>query len=405
MSISKADNELLTRVVGDVPMGHFLRENFWFPAGLSQLLIADGAPERVRLLGRNFVAFRSTDGRVGFFNEGCPHRGVSLTLARNEDNALRCIFHGWKYSVDGKCVEAPTQPDNQEAFCKTVPLKHYPVREAGGLFWVWLGSGEPKRFPEFEFTGLTGEHVRPIRQVLKFNWLQSVEGLVDSAHVAVLHQGWLQTAGDQKASLASAGADRAPIYEFQDVPGGFRYAAIRKTPDDERYIRVTSYTAPWYCFIPFNTGNCVISVPIDDENTALYFVHYNKAGSVPPSAYGPTSTPGNWPPYLRAGAEGRWGQDRDAMKRGSFTGFTEHFMLEDFAVAESQGAIADRSTEFLNVGDRAIMQFRRLLLGAVKEAQAGKVPSIAELENVPFATIRARAEVVPKDTDWRRHFT
>lgn len=190
MSVSKADNDLMTRVEADAPMGQFLRENFWFPAGLSGQLISDGAPERVRLLGRSFVAFRSTDGRVGFFNEACPHRGASLALARNEDNALRCIFHGWKYSVDGKCVEAPTQPDHQEAFCKTVPLKHYPVREAAGLFWVWLGSGEPKRFPEFEFTGLTGDRVRPIRQVLKFNWIQSVEGLVDSAHVAVLHQSW-----------------------------------------------------------------------------------------------------------------------------------------------------------------------------------------------------------------------
>lgn len=404
MTVTKSDNDLMTRVEGEAPMGKFLRENFWFPAGLSQLLVADGAPERVRLLGRNYVAFRSTDGRVGFFNEACPHRGVSLALARNEDNALRCIFHGWKFHVDGRCVEVPTQPDHQEAFCKTVPLKHYPVREAAGLYWVWLGEGAPKRFPEFEFTHLTGEKVRPIRQVLKFNWIQSVEGLVDSAHVAVLHQSYLQTAGDQKASLAAAGADQAPVYEFEDYPGGFRYASIRKTPEDKRYIRVTAYTAPWYCFIPFNSGNCVISVPIDDENTALYFVHYNKDGPVPASAYGPTSTPADWPPYLRGGADMRWGQDRDAMKRGHFTGFTEHFMHEDFAVAESQGAIADRSGEFLNVGDRAIMHFRKMLINSVKEAQQGKTPSVAQLDEVSFPTIRAYGEVVPKDTVWRSYF-
>lgn len=404
MSVSKADNELMTRVEGDAPMGQFLRQNYWFPAGLSSTLEADGAPERIRLLGRNYVAFRSTDGRVGVFNEGCPHRGASLMLARNEDNALRCIFHGWKFRVDGTVVECPTQPDHQEAFCKTVPLKHYPTREAAGLFWVWLGGGEPKKFPDFEWTALSGENIRPIRQVLKFNWIQSVEGLVDSAHVAVLHQSVLQTAGDAKASLAAAGADMAPVYEFEDIPGGFRYASIRKTPDDKRYIRVTAYTAPWYCFIPFNTGNCVISVPIDDVSTALYFVHYNKDGKVAASAYGPTSTPNDWPPYLRGGPEERWGQDRDAMKRGHFTGFLEHFMHEDFAVAESQGTIADRSEEFLNVGDRAIMHFRRLLLKAVKESQAGKVPGFADLETIPFPDIRARADVVPKDTEWRTYF-
>jgi phthalate 4,5-dioxygenase oxygenase subunit len=224
-------------------------------------------------------------------------------------------------------------------------------------------------------------------------------------HVSVLDQSWLQTAGDKKASLEAAGADQAPVYEFQDMPGGFRYAAIRKVAEDRRYIRVTAFVAPWYCFIPFNTGNCVISVPIDDENTALYFVHYNKDGPVAASAYGPTSTPGDWPPYLKAGAEAHWGQDRDAMKRGSFTGFTEHFMLEDFAVAASQGTIADRSTEFLNVGDRAILQFRRLLINSVKEFQVGTVPAIAHLENVPYPTIRAYGEVVNKDTEWRSYFT
>jgi len=337
-------------------------------------------------------------------NEGCPHRGTSLALARNEENGLRCIFHGWKFTVDGKCVQAPTQPEHHDEFCSKVPVAHYPVREAAGLFWVWLGSGEPKRFPEFEFTALSGENLRAIRQVLKFNWIQSLEGLVDSAHVSVLHQDWLQTAGDKKASLSAAAADLAPLLEFEDMRGGFRYAAIRKAPEDRLYIRVTTYCAPWYCFIPFNTGNCVISVPIDDETTALYFVQYNKDGPVADSAYTPPGSPGDWPPYLRAGPEGRWGQDRAAMKKGSFTGFTEHFMHEDFAVAQSQGAIADRSQEFLNVADRAVMLLRRQLIGAVKDAQQGKTPAIADVQHVPYPQIRAYAEVVPKATAWRSHF-
>src|SRR5438105_3088220 len=126
--LSAADNAYLTRVEDGAPMGRFLRENYWFPAILSVKLLADGDPQRVKLLGDRLVAFRSTDGRVAIFNEACPHRRTSLALARNEDNALRCIYHGWKFGVDGTVLETPTQPYEQEAFCKKVPLKSYPTR-------------------------------------------------------------------------------------------------------------------------------------------------------------------------------------------------------------------------------------------------------------------------------------
>jgi phenylpropionate dioxygenase-like ring-hydroxylating dioxygenase large terminal subunit len=404
MTVSASDNELMTRVTGDAPMGTFLRENFWFPAILTQQLVSDGPPMPVRLLGVNYVAFRSTDGRVGFFAEACPHRGTSLLLARNEDNALRCIFHGWKFRVDGACVEVPTQPDNHEAYCATVPVRHYPAREAAGIVWVWLGKGTPPRFPEFEFTGLPANQVRATSQTLKFNWIQSLEGLVDSAHVSVLHQDWLDKAGGGTTALGAAAQDRAPVYEFENKPGGFRYAAIRKAGEGKRYIRVTEYVAPFYCFIPFSTGNCAISVPIDDRSTALYFVQWNVEGSVPVSAYGPTTQPANFPPYLKAGREGRWGQDRDAMRRDSFTGFREHLMLEDFSVAESQGTIADRSNEFLNVGDRGIMLLRRLLIDGARQTINGDKSTLANHEAIPYPTIRAHAAVVPESTQWKTFF-
>jgi phthalate 4,5-dioxygenase oxygenase subunit len=404
MTVSKSDNELMTRVTGDAPMGRFLRDTFWFPATLSALLTPDGDPVPVRLLGGDYVAFRGTGGKVAIFSEHCPHRGASLLLARNEDNALRCIFHGWKFNVEGRCVEVPTQPEHQEEFCKSVPLKSFPVREAGGLIWVWLGRSEPPAFPEFEFTQLTGNQVRASLQRLKFNWIQAIEGAVDSAHVSILHQDWLDRAGAGGTALGAAALDRAPVYEFEKQPGGFRYAAIRKAGEGKRYIRVTEYVAPWYCFIPFSTGNIQISVPMDDENTALYFVQYNREGPVPVSSYGPTNNPGNFPPYLTAGKEGRWGQDRDIMKRESFTGFRQHLMHEDWSVAESQGTIMDRTSEFLTVGDRAVMQFRRLLLDSVTEFQKGERPRIGQHEHIPYPSIRGHAAVVPEDTDWKVRF-
>ena len=137
--LSKEKNELLCRVETGTPMGNTLRENFWIPVAVSSKLVSNGKPIPIRVFGENFVAFRATDGRVGIFNERCPHRGASLLLARNEDNALRCIYHGFKFSVTGQTVEVPTEPHNPQAFCRTVPLRHYQVREAAGVIWVWLG--------------------------------------------------------------------------------------------------------------------------------------------------------------------------------------------------------------------------------------------------------------------------
>src|SRR6478735_4036286 len=129
--LSREDNELLTRTGPGTPMGAMMRE-YWIPVIRSAKLETDGKPERVRLLGENFVAFRATDGRVGFIDEACPHRCASMALARNEDNGLRCIYHGWKFSVDGTTVAVPTQPNNEAEYCKNVPLRHFPVREEAG---------------------------------------------------------------------------------------------------------------------------------------------------------------------------------------------------------------------------------------------------------------------------------
>lgn len=403
MSMTHEDNELMCRVENGAPMGRFLRENFWFPAILSQKLIADGAPEPVRLLGENFVAFRATDGRVALFPEHCPHRRASLLLARNEDNALRCIFHGWKFGVDGQVKECPTQAEHHDAFCKKVPLKHFPTHETAGIVWVWLGAAPPVPFPDFEFTRFSGKHSYATFQTLRFNWIQSLEGLVDSAHVPILHKDWLGAAAGANtgSDLSAVSKDLAPTFEFEDTPGGFRYAAVRKAGEGRRYIRLTEYVAPWYTFIPFDQGHVLLSVPIDDTTTALWVIEYNAKTAVTPSWFSPAEDPGNWPPYLKHGREQRWGQDRAEMKRGSFSGFREHFIHEDFAVAESQGVIADRSQEFLASSDRAVVRLRRLLVDSAKDHRDGKLPQVAKHSEIPFSKIRAAGKVVGPEVHWR----
>lgn len=406
--LSREDNELLTRVCGDAPLGRMLRTHSWIPAAISPQLVADGAPLRVRLLGDDFVAFRGTDGRVGFLDEACPHRGVSLALARNEDNALRCIFHGWKYSVDGRCLEVPTQPVNHESFCKHVRVNHYPVREAAGVVWVYLGTGEPPRFHDFEFLGLpTPTHVYASVQRGEYNWLQAVETTMDSAHLGILHASSIGMLGD----IGITKDYTAPTYETEHKPYGFRYASIRSLKDGNAYVRVNTFVAPWFSLIaPINNkdsgGTVQFTIPCDDEHSLFFFLEYRRTGvslADSPVMKGCTDL-ADWPPNLTGGPETSWGQDRDAMKNGHFTGFPGNILTEDLAVVTSMKPIVDRTKEQLNAADAAIMNVRRSVLENIRTFQNGEVPAFARRAEVDEPSIVPQCDIIPDGARWREYF-
>ena len=252
---------------------------------------------------------------------------------------------------------------------------------------------------------LPPDQVYPIYQTVGYNWVQSVEGNVDAAHVTVLHQDWLG-AITKTGVLAAAAGKLAPVYEIEDRKGGVRYAAIRSLGDGTRYVRVTEYTAPWYTFIASEDGgegdrSCVMSVPVDDTHSIYWTIRFNPFRTLGSSHFNPVADSGNWPPYLTAGADERWGQDRHAMQNGSFSGFTQHVVMEDFAVTESQGALADRTDEYLSAGDRAVARVRQILLNAVKQFRKGQIPSWAQHENIPYRSVRALAGIIPESHDWR----
>jgi phenylpropionate dioxygenase-like ring-hydroxylating dioxygenase large terminal subunit len=402
--LTKEKNRLLCRVETGSPMCNTMRENFWVPLTVSVKLVANGRPIPIRVFGENFVAFRAGDGRVGVFDELCPHRGASLLLARNEDNALRCIYHGWKYSVTGQCVEVPTEPRNPEAFCRSVPLRHYPVREAAGVVWAWLGSGPAKQFPDFEWTKVPADQVYATKQMMQCNWLQNVEAGMDSAHVSILHSAWVGQPGSTPSFVTD---DLAPIYDIDEFDGGFRYAAIRTINNGNKYIRVSQFVLPWYCFIPprdFPNGDRLVlmSTPVDDTHVTYWNVVYNPAKPLSPSYQVPAEDPDNFPPATVGGRDNAWGQDRGAMARGHFSGFG-HLNTEDFAVGESQGPIADRSKEWLNAGDRAVVEMRKLLLGLVGQTdnENGKIAAFPH-DKIDYPRVRAYADVTSDASTWRK---
>jgi phthalate 4,5-dioxygenase oxygenase subunit len=383
-------NEQLTRVEGDAPMGRLMR-NYWIPAVLSAQLVADGPPVRVRLLGTDYVAFRATDGRVGFFAERCPHRGCSLVLARNEDCGLRCIFHGWKIDVGGFVSEVPTHAPNPEAFAAKVPVQHYPVRDGGGIVWVWLGTTPAPAFPELPFTVLDERKVWMTVTKAYCNWLQGVEAALDSAHVGTLHEAYVikfSRAGSASESgssptLGNTLTSLAPRYDVERTDYGLGAAALRPLPDGTTYLRTTTWIAPFVCLVPGSSGNphsIFIASPIDDTHHNLFFgafshKDFNDGVNLPEFArqlvddrpYDPFDYGG-----FSGSPEDSYGQNRAAMRQGHFSGFTGNLLQEDMVTQASMGPIADRTQEHLSSSDVAIIHARRLLLEAIGDMEAGR---------------------------------
>ena len=409
--MNPADNELLTRIGPGTAMGAMLRE-YWVPACRSAKLEADGAPERIRLFGETFVAFRVTDGRVGFMQEACPHRCASLALARNEDNGLRCIFHGWKFSVEGRCVDAPTEPRAQrERFAASVPVRSHPTHEAGGLVWVYMGEkAVPPRFPDYEFTRLPDTQVQPYRGIIRTNWLQGLEALLDSAHVGFLHSANLSSTIGRNYFKAESDymlADGAPAFEFDERPYGFREGAIREEGATRSYARVREVSLPFFSFIPSAPkGPRIVccSIPIDDVTTAQWYIAYDTDAPMVRSLMSAFGTWSESPDHFNADmgdAANLWHQDRQAMKDGHWSGILDRGnAYEDFAVQESMGPIVDRSKEYLGTCDRVIYRARQLLLDAVKRHRDTGELSFAG-EEVDYAGIRAVSFAYPREADWR----
>ena len=384
--VTPEDNELLTRIEGDAPMGRLMREHYWIPFALSAHLVHGEAPMPVRLFGENYVAFRAEDGRIGFLDELCPHRRSSLLLARIEGNALRCIYHGWKIDVSGCVVECPNQAIRPERFAASVPVVHLPVHESGGLAWVWLGGNEAPPFPDLPFGDEDLYRYWCVSRV-PCNWLQGLEGSVDSVHAAMLHQTWiaLSVNMEEHANLSYALAQAAPTYETEFTSYGLRAAALRKIADGRTYVRVTEHMMPLVTITPVGStepraGAVFVISPVDDTHHLLFF---GTVGPTPHSAAPLDQIKMQHPDYapdvsdyagLRGDRWNAWGQDRALMDAGHFTGFGRSLLEEDVVIQSSMGSILDRTKENLSSSDVAVAHLRRMLLDAVSATDAGALP-------------------------------
>ena len=399
--LTKAENELLTRVGPETPGGQLLRR-YWYPVLKANALDAGGAPVKVRLLGENFVAFRSPDGSIGMMDELCPHRGASLVLARNEECGLRCLFHGWQFDREGKLIEAPSEPADRVDFVNKVRTRRVVARERANLIWAYIGPGDPPRFPDFEFTRVPLENVQLAEVPGRCNWAQLAEGQLDSAHISHLHA---STSGPALSTLSLA--DRAPRFDVETTSWGMHAAATRILGDDERYTRITEFVMPSWEFIPRPTSPgtaeyddmprfVVHQVPIDDATTTVWYIVWHPTRAI-------TYEEARWTvwndEYIAVMDQPLMGQDRALMNAGHMSG-VNNLLTEDMLVAETMGPIADRTHEYLGSSDAAVARFRRLFLEAIRAQESGATPRGCG-GNEPYERIVGIGVLHPAAVPWR----
>ena len=413
--MNNEDFERLTRVGRGTPAGELFRR-YWQPALLSsEVTETDGAPVRVRLLGENLVAFRDTAGTVGLVDAYCPHRRAPMFYGRNEDCGLRCVYHGWKFAADGTCVDLPTEPASSK-MKDHIKIAAYPTVERGGIVWAYLGPADKMpAAPDYEWTRAPEAHRSVSKTHQANNYLQGLEGGLDTAHVTYLHNNKL---GDTNNLFTRDGAPRIDVHE---TDYGYYYVATRNNDESRDFVRVYQYTMPFQQMRPNVTATGLygrnssvprydghIWVPIDDEQTHVYnwMAGYDENSKLDPEyverlevGYGRGHhdfIPGTF--KLKANLSNDYFIDRQKQKTESFTGING-VNTQDVALQEGMGAIPDRSLEHLGSSDRAILAMRNLLLAATKAVENGQDPR--GLDPASYRNARPHDGFVPKGASWR----
>jgi len=418
---SARDNADLTRVGPGTLMGDLMRQ-YWIPACLSSELEAGGSPIRLLLLGEQLVAFRDQQGRVGIMDHRCPHRCASLFFGRPEGDGIRCIYHGWKFDAEGKCLDMPNVPPEQQ-FAERVHAVAYKVAERGGLVWTYMGSrAEAPPLPDVEGLALP-EHERVVRvHQRECNWLQALEGDIDTSHFSFLHLGTLQPGEIASDSLHRFNlTDRAPRYHVKETDWGAMYTAYRPAVDGQVYHRFSHFIFPFITLPPDGTFadhiQAGVWVPMDDTHTMVFSFFWTKRtvslrllkdgspipGSVSPMEYLPNGSGWHDRWRLKAGRDNDYLIDRAVQEGGTYTGI-QGLVAQDQAVTESMGAVVDRSREHLAPSDHMIALTRRRLLSAARALREhGTVPPGVDQPEV-FRRARAGAFLAPAGQDWHEAY-
>jgi phenylpropionate dioxygenase-like ring-hydroxylating dioxygenase large terminal subunit len=409
--LRKEQNDMLTQTGPGTPMGQMFRCS-WIPALLAeQLPENDSPPVRVKLLSERLLAFRDSEGRLGLVDEFCAHRGVSLWFARNEEAGLRCPYHGWKYDVTGQCVDVPSEPA-ESGFCQKIKLKSYPLIEKGGILWTYMGPPEKRPAePAWEFASVPDRQRYVSKREQECNWLQAMEGGIDSSHVSFLHRGDLHSDPLFKGAKGNQYnlGDARPVFEVVESDGGLYIGARRNAENGQYYWRITPWVMPSFTMIAPRGNHSVHGhfwIPIDDENCWTWSFDYHPireltAAEVSAMRDGKgvhvAVMPGTFRSY--ANKDNDYLMDRAAQKSGASYSGVAGFGMQDASVQESMGPIVDRAKENLVSTDNGIIMARHRLLRAAKAlVEKGITPPGVDPAH---QNIRSVAIVLPTDVPYK----
>jgi phenylpropionate dioxygenase-like ring-hydroxylating dioxygenase large terminal subunit len=400
-------NELLTRTGPDTPMGDLFRQ-YWIPALLAEELPEDGCPPvRVKLLSERMIAFRDSDGRYGLIDEFCAHRGASLWFGNNEIGGIRCAYHGWKYDVTGQCIEVPSEPENS-SFCSKVKLTGYPLVKIGDVLWTYMGDpAKQPPLPEYEWVHVPAEQTYTSKRWQECNWLQALEGGIDSSHVSWLHSAGLKNDPLFKGSKGNDYnmGDMKPYFEVVESDGGLYVGVRRNAEEGHYYWRITPWVMPSFTMVPPRGDHPVHGhfwIPIDDENCWVFTFDYlpvraltadelqaMKDGHGVHNEY----VPGTYRPLQNK--DNDYMMDRAAQKRGETFSGIKGIAMQDASLQESMGPIVDRTKERLVSADSGIIKARRKLVAAALALRdEGVTPAGVDPAH---HRVRSVAIVLPKD--------
>lgn len=420
--LSHEDNELLCRVGPGTPMGELLRQ-YWVPALPSaEFPGPDSPPKRMRLLGENLVMFRDSNGEMGCVVEACPHRGASMYFGRNEECGLRCAYHGWKFDTAGTCVDLPTEPRTSR-FKEKIRIRAFPCRDVNHMVWVYLGPREtPPPFPRFELTTLPPEHcARPAIMMEEANWVQNMEGDLDSVHLDWIHKRLSKDAPPPPVGIPgfyNPDPD-PPRLDVVRTDYGAYYSAARRLGDGTDWHRINQFIFPFHTMISVgDMVNLRSFVPLDDHYAMLisHSAFPNKVfpedealamadAFAPVGGYLPrTNDPRS---YFNTAANKRndYHRNLEVERESMFNGIPFVLNLQDRAMTElmcgpNDEPLYDRTQEHLGSSDAMVIAVRRQLLNAVKRfSETGEVP--ANVDDVELDRVRAATLVLPEGADWR----
>ncbi len=426
--LTAEDNELLCRVGPGTPMGELMRQ-YWIPAlPSSEFPEPDGPAKRMMLLGETFVMFRDTEGQMGAMAEACPHRGASMYFGRNEECGLRCNYHGWKFDRSGSLVDLPTERDGSRAeqhFKETVRIRAYPCHEVNHMVWVYMGQNDtPPPFPMFEINTIPSEWCqRPAIMMEEANWMQNMEGDLDSVHLDHLHR---RLSADDPAPPKGMRGFWNPDPELatldvERTEYGAYYSSRRGWTDDRAWHRINQFIFPFHTMISVGgTINLRSFVPLEDTHAMLISHSGNPSGPVPEAMrFRETDPFGEVGGYeertndprsyfvTKANKRNDYDRDLEVEKTLMHCGIPFVLNLQDRAMTELMCGfdgepLYDRTQEHLGSTDAFVSAVRAQLIGAAKRFRdEGAAP--ANVEDVSLDRVRAASVLLPQDVDWRAH--